>query len=268
MTAPELGPIRDVLDAGGHICLVVDDDHAYDDLAAGFLASGLARGEKTVAFGPLDSPLQEKLGPLAAIVADPYVAFLQRGSLRPADMFAMFREQTGIARREGFSRLRVAADMDWLLPSGAGSEEAIGFEVLLDRVVSELDATVLCAYRRSSFDPETVRGMGCVHPVVAGDEPPPFRLVAGADGAWELSGEIDVACAALLGTALRATAAAPWVLDLSGLNFADVVGLRTLAMAAVDAELPLEARGASPVVRRTWEIAGFDQLAPGVRLVD
>lgn len=259
---------REALDAGGHICLVVDDDAAYEGVAASFLASGGQRGEKTVAFGPQCSPDRERLRPLAAVVADPYLDVLGGRGLEPATMFEMFAEQTRVAREEGYSRLRVAADMDWLLPAKAPDTDLIAFEVLLDRVVGELDATVMCAYRRSSFGPDTVLGTCCTHPVVLGEDDPPFRLVAGDGAAWRLSGEIDLACAQPLAAALRATARAPWILDLARLDFADVAGLRAIATTVARAGLPLDVRHASPTLRRSWEILRFDDLAPGVRFAD
>ena len=265
--APRVDPVREALASGGHICLVVDDDDSYGDLAADFLRQGRADGEKTVAFGPLGSPLQERLAPFAVVVADPYVDFLGLRGLEPATMFAMFREQAAIAAAEGYTRLRVAADMDWLLPAAPSREEALGFEVLLDRVISELDATVLCAYRRTSFDPDVLLGMGCIHPTASGGEQPPFKLVAAEGGRWELGGEIDFASSSVLAPALRATVTAPWVVDVSRLDFLDVASMRTIAGLARTAADGLELRHASPRLQRLWQLAGFDDVAPGVRFV-
>lgn len=250
------------LPAEGHICLVVEDDRAYGDLAAAFLAEGDARHEKTVTFGPQGSPAQERLRPLAAVAVDPYVDVLGRGELDPERMFAMFRQEAAKASDEGYSRLRVAADMDWLLPAIRCRDEALRFEVMLDRVVSEVDATVLCAYRCGSFMPDTVLGMRCTHPVTSGEsEPAPFKLVAGDGGCWVFSGELDVATSSVLVPALEATAGEPWVVDVSGLGFADVSGMRAIATAAHDADRTLHLRGASGRLKRYWRLAGFDRAA-------
>lgn len=257
-----------VLPGGGHICMIVDDDQGYTDLAADFLRTGSSAREKTVAFGPLGSAGQERLASLADVVADPYVDVLDLRPLEPERMLAMFREQTALAAAEGFARVRVAADMDWLLPAGPSGEEAIEFEVLLDRVASELDATVLCAYRRTSFERVTLLGMACTHPiVVTSDVQPPFKLVAGAGGRWVLSGEIDIACTSVLAAALRATATSRWVVDVAGLDFIDIAGMRTIALTAAEVGLTLELCGARPQLRRLWSAVGFEAV-PQVRIVD
>lgn len=253
----------------GHICLVVDDDRGYADLAAGFLAEGDARREKTVAFGPQDSPAQQRLRRSVALAGDPYVDVLGGGELDPERMFAMFRQEAAKARGEGYRRLRVAADMDWMLAATRDRDAALRFEVLLDRVVSDLDATVLCAYRRGSFSPDTILGMLCTHPATAGDrEPEPFKLVAGSDGCWILAGELDVSGSYLLESTLAATAQEPWMIDVSGLGFADVSGMRAIATAAQDADRTLHVCGASTALRRHWRLAGFDRAGARVVFAD
>lgn len=156
------------LPAGSHVCWVVDDQAAYDRSAADLLSGGAALNQKLGAFGPEGSDSLAAVGAGAAITADPHVAFLDRGPLSPDTMFARFREQSALAREEGFDGLRVMADMDWLLPGRPTTASIIGFELLLDRVVDELGATVVCAYRCSSFDTEAITGALAVHPTALG----------------------------------------------------------------------------------------------------
>jgi anti-anti-sigma regulatory factor len=255
------------LATGGHICVVIEDDQHYGDLAADYLLEGSAAGEKTVVFGPSGSVLRERLAPLADIVADPYADFLGSGRLDPPGMFAMFRDQAATALSEGFTRLRVAADMDWLLPASPTADEVLAFEVLLDPVVAELDAKVLCAYRPVSFAADTILGMACTHPtVIHDDEEPPFKLVAAGEGRWVLAGELDFAGASILTSALRATAATPWVLDVENLTFTDVAGMRAIATTAAELGPTLELHHGSPSLRRLWRIAGLEH--PRLRFVD
>jgi len=250
--------------AGGHICLVVDSD--FDTLAADFLSEGNDCSEKTVAFGPAGSPLLETLRPVAAMTADPFVDVLRRRRLEPDAMFAMFRSQARQAAREGFRRLRVAADMDWLLPAARRLEDAVRFELLLDPVVAEIDATVLCAYRRRSFDDDLVQAISSAHPTVAGDhEAPRFRLASDATGCWSLAGELDLANATVLQSMLNSIGSHEWTLDVSELGFADVAGMRAIATAGAGR---LTLRGASPSLRRHWALAGFDTVAHAIRFVD
>lgn len=249
----------------GHSCLVVDEDCDYAEVAAAFLSESDVRNEKSVTFGPQDSPAQQGLRQIAAMAADPYVDVLGRGQLEPERMFAMFRDEAAKARDEGYSRLRVAADMDWLLPATGGRDDVLRFEVLLDRVVSEVDATVLCAYRRASFSPDAILGMVCTHPATVGHgDWEPFKLIAGDDGCWILSGELDVSSSFVLVPALKATASEQWVVDASGLAFTDVSGMRAIAAAAHDADRTLHLRGASERLKRCWRFAGFDRVSSRV----
>jgi anti-anti-sigma factor len=256
------------LPSASHVCWVVGDQAWYGDLAATCLGEGADLGQKTVVFGPEDSEDLAALRPLAAMAADPYVEFLAERSFEPQTMFAIFREQSAIARAEGYEGVRVVADMDWLLPVSPSNEEIIAYEVLLDRVVAELGATVICAYRCSSFERSTIAGALCVHPLLFGDhQQPQFSLLArNADG-WELSGEVDLAGSLAFAAALGATAQEPCVIDVSSLAFIDVAGMRTIAETARSAQVSMQLRGVRDTLRRNWRIAGFHEWAPTVEFL-
>jgi hypothetical protein len=67
-------------------------------------------------------------------------------------MIAKFRRQSVLARADGYAGL-----------------------------AAELGATVVCAYRRSSFDTTALASALAVHPMQSGqDEEPPYRLVSGS----------------------------------------------------------------------------------------
>jgi anti-anti-sigma factor len=138
----------------------------------------------------------------------------------------------------------------------------------LNRLVTELRATVVCAYRQASFDTKVVVGAVCVHPLCFGNAVrPQFRFAAGEAGSWQLSGEVDVAVLSVFAAALVAVAHTPCVVDVSELQFIDVGGMRTIAQLAREANVRVQLRGASRALRRHWQIAGFDRLAPTVEIV-
>jgi len=256
------------LTPGSHVCWIVSDEAAYVDLASTVLRLAEGSGEKPVVFGPEGSPARALLAPLAAQAADPHTAFLGRGALDPDAMFRVFEEQTALARSEGYRGLRLVADMDWLLPARPATEEMIAFELLLDRRVNELGATIVCAYRESSFDTTALKGAACVHPVVVGAEAPAFRFVAEGTASWSLVGEVDASVAGNFETALTAAARlVPCVVDASGLEFIDVAGMRTLAQAGLSSRRAIRVVHASPFLRRCWEIGGFGELGTHVELV-
>lgn len=258
----------DVFDVapGSHVCWIVSDPAAYIGRAAAVLEQAVRFGEKPVVFGPEGSEALQALAPLAATVADPGVAFLHGGPLDPDRMFQMFEAQTALAHREGYRGLRVVADMDWLLPARPTREAIIGFEVLLDRHDTRLGATIVCAYREASFEPATLTGARCVHPIaIGGQSAPPFRLVAGAPDSWRLTGEVDIADAHHFDSAITAAVASgPGLIDASDLDFIDLAGLRGIVQAGRTSDRPVRIVGARPLVRRTWRLAGYAELAPMV----
>jgi anti-anti-sigma factor len=256
------------LSPGSHVCWTVDDPSSYVRTANALLEEARHAGQKRVLFGPEESRPLKDLAEMAEIVADPRVAFLGSGPLQPEVMFEMFAEQSARARDEGYDGMLVVADMDWLIPTGPSAEEVMGFELLLDRVVGELQATVVCGYRRASFDEASILGVSSVHPQEAGGGEPQFRLVAASDGTWRLAGEIDLSVAQSFAAALRAAAKGHrCVIDLEELEFIDVGGLRMLAEAAHIKRGGMTLKGVPPHIRLYWELGGFGDLAPQVVLV-
>jgi anti-anti-sigma factor len=250
------------------VCWIVDKPADYVKGAARFLAQGESTGQKTVLFGPELSADLDKLRSAAAAVADPYVDFLNKGALDPEAMFAAFREQTAAAQAQGYGSLRVVADMDWLLPTHPDIDAVVGFELLLDRLTGELPATVICAYRSSSFDTDALLAQLAVHPLAQGHEKAPqFRLIAGDSGSWRLHGEIDLSVLPAFSSALKAIADGACVIDVAGLQFIDASGLRTIVQAALSTGVSMQLRGAQPHLQRIWNLVGFQHSAPTVQLI-
>jgi anti-anti-sigma regulatory factor len=255
--------------AGQHVCWIVDDSSTYISGAAALLTEGKRLGQKLVLFGPAGSVPLAELGPVAALTADPRAAFLGRGTFDPGALIAILRGQSALAREDGYDGLCVVADMDCLLPERPATEAIVAFELLLDRLVSDLDDTVVCAYRHSSFDTAAITGALSVHPVHSGrDEEPPFRLVYAGGQTWRLTGEVDLAAASTFAIVFAAIASLDeFVIDVSGLEFVDVAGMRMIGAAARSARGELRLRGASPALRRYWRLGGFAESAPTVRLI-
>jgi anti-anti-sigma factor len=93
-----------------------------------------------------------------------------------------------------------------------------------------------------------------------------FSLEPSADGTLALKGEVDVASADALAAALRASARDPWVVDVAGLDFLDVAGMRAIALTSERAGVPLQLVGTPAWLTRLWQVAGFHRAAPAVVL--
>lgn len=95
---------------------------------------------------------------------------------------------------------------------------------------------------------------------------PLFVLAPAEDGTWALSGEVDIANAGPFAASLRQTAKEPWVVDVAGLAFVDVVGMRAISLTVEAAAVPLELRRTPSWLVRVWRAAGFHRAAPAVLL--
>lgn len=253
---------------GAHVCCVVDPASPFEDWARACLEDGARQGQKLFRFAP-----REVLAGLssdgAVTLADPHTAFLDGGPLVPETMYAMFRERTEAARREGYRGLRLVADMDWLRASEPDSAAVAAFEVLLDEVVRELGATVVCAYRTGRFDAEAVAEVVAVHPITVGDVPvdPGFRMWNAGPGVWEVAGEVDAENAETFHRLLAevAESAASLRLCTAGLEFVALAGAHALArVGAARPDLPIVVDDACPSLRQCWELGGFGRHAPRV----
>jgi anti-anti-sigma factor len=264
---PELRPVR----GGDHICWVVDDASEYLRDGKALLAEGSRQGQLRVVFGPRGSAVLMELAAIADLSFDPRVTFLGGGPVIPRIMLVAFRELSQRALAGGYQGVRILADMDWLLPGQLTADEIARLEVFADRAARELSATIICTYRRASFDTAAILNALSMHKAHRGraDRPQFHFATDGSAAIWELSGEIDLAVssafAAALGAALSLGAR---VLDVAGVQFVDIAGLRAIASAARDAAVPVELRGASPAFRRLWLLTGLQEATPTVSLAN
>jgi len=252
---------------------VLESPAQFERWTAACLAEGAGRSEKLFRFGPhagLSAVRSATPAGLSVTLADPRVAFLAGGPVDPAAMYAMFRGQAATARNEGYTGLRLVADMDWLLAVPPSREQLAAFELLLDEVVTELGATVVCAYRTGHFDAATLAEMTAVHPITVGavNREPGFRLWNVARGTWQVRGEIDDSNAEPFARALTTAAAGTPVLRLkaAGLTFVAVAGIQAFVHLALNyPDLRLVIEDANEPLRRCWDLFDLDRQLPRVR---
>lgn len=261
------GATIDEVRVSGHVCWVVDDPASYVKSAADLLAEDTRLDHGSAVFGPRGDVLDEIAAVTGATALDPATAY-PGGKLDPAILCDMLRGYAAQAREDGYSGLRVVADMDWLLPFRPEMAQIIGLELQLDRLIAELDVTLVCAYRTSSFDTAAIIAALTVHSAQRGGHPlPQFRFTAAGPQSWRLSGEIDLRVSDMFRAALGTAASlGECVIDVSGLRFVDVSGMRTLAVASRTAASGIRLHGASQGLRRLWDLCGFAQAAPLVHL--
>lgn len=269
------GPVPSVPEAraGDHLCWVHDGDASFGDAVRRFLAGGLARGERLLCVG--DRAIAALHGDPAVLDADGLLADGRLATLTVAEAYAATGEfstaaqrryydaATRQARADGFTGLRVVAEVSELAAEPAHAEELGRWEQVADEyMASGSGMSALCAYRADLPAPVLAR-IAAVHPAVhAPDDLVPFRAYV-VDGRLALAGEVDTFSAERLATVLTTAPVGRDVdVDVSALRFVDVAGCRVLAAWAAAAGRPVRLTGASGLLRRMWQLLALDDLAP------
>jgi anti-anti-sigma factor len=261
-----------------HLAWVFDEDAEWAEAATTFVAEGVARGER-VYYGASGS---------VAVRRDDLAGLPDRDALLDSNALQIFdagviarasdaqretliRSAIDQALAEGCPGVRFAVDSTNVAPGGDWDMQA-GWERRSDRLCQSLALTALCGINRSVVANEDIGRVACVHPAYGGSgKSGPFSLFV-VDGGLALSGEIDVVAVEALERAFRLDEPGPGesVLDLSRLSFVDGRGMATIAgradqVAAAGGTLLIT--GASNMVRRIWELSGFE-FHPAVRMIE
>jgi anti-anti-sigma factor len=266
----EVGP-------NGHACWTFEDLAGdFAAAATAFLNEGIELGQRLMFVG--GSRAEEfvrSAEPMSSMVADgslrvvPFDAVYPGGHrLANADQWSTYAGALEQARREGFTGLRVLAEVTSL----ASSEDAWPGQALwasyADRQMVHSSLAALCCFDRSAIPAAGLAAIGSAHPVVDRrlEDLVGFRLF-GRPGGLALAGEVDRFSSSTLRHLLRAgdsdgnssseSASAHHVLDLSRLTFIEHTGLRVLhdyAEALRAQGIRLRVRGGRPSVHRLSEL--------------
>lgn len=254
---------------GDHVCWVYDDEDSLAGAAREYLSEGLARGERLLCIGDTiaatlgDFPGLENLLARGALeILDVSTAYARAGALRPDQQLEFYETATRRAVAEGFTGLRVVADMTEIAADAELRGRLLEWEHVADDFIgSGSGMTALCAYAGLRLAPDALVDLTSAHPMVHAAEAPPFRLWFD-DDVLTLAGEVDVLGAERLGRVLACSPARSpvVVLDLGRVEFMDVSGCRAIARWAVDLQdrgARLVLLGASRLFRRMWTVLGF-----------
>ena len=271
------GRVEAVPDAGpaDHVCWVYDDALDLDAAAGRFLAGGLARGERVLVVGDgMTEALHrnslpcggtdELLASGALQVLDLTEACTGAAPFTAEQQLAFYDAATRQAVVDGFSGLRVAAEVSALAADPATRPALVRWERLADDLVAHGSGfTAMCAYR-ADLSSEALSEVASVHPLVRAPEGvPPFQVFRD-ENRVVLTGSVDAFTARRLCHLLAEppTARSATVLDLGRLEFIDVAGCRALATWAQGLDEPLEVTGASRLLQRMWRLLALDQIVP------
>jgi hypothetical protein len=220
-----------------HICWAFDSPDEFRSVAARFLAEGLAGGQRVVFIGDAvgDDDLDMIDGFAAARAADAarvqdvgiYAAI---GHVDPAAQVRVWAQAADQALADGYTGLRVAADVTPLVGT-VDDRAAFGrYEYLIDALIARHSITGMCGYNRRTLGDDVVAEMATRHPLAQRSSTSVRVFGAHRPGvAAVLAGEVDLVghtlLRAALGSADWAHADGAVTIDARELTFIDHQGL-------------------------------------------
>jgi anti-anti-sigma factor len=270
----------DRLRRGDHACLVCETDDERWSTVSRFVERGLERGERTlyVASDHDEEHVLARLGPRAPAAGELLVApaeaaygYADGNSFDHVTRVSAWEAQVQDALDDGFSGLRVVADMAWLHEVELALADLVDYEHRCTALCNKAPAVALCVYDKRRFDDHTLARAVYSHETCLGREAGAraifesamMRISTTGPGVLRLSGEVDVSNAAVLAGALKSASNGQEALlvDVSRLEFIDVAGVRTIHSASE----ALIGRGGEmvllsprPAVRKTIALLGAD----------
>jgi signal transduction histidine kinase len=179
MECSKLGSVRE-LRRGQHACLIYDKQEDPLAAVAPFVAAGLEAGERCVyvvgeheparierslAVVGIDVARQVERG--ALVLVSRWEVSFPDGEFDPAAMIAYVRQTITQTLAEGFTGVRVIAEMTWALQMGVGANKLIHYEALGNHLYPDEPLVAICMYDRSRFPAEVCLDAMRVHPWVA-----------------------------------------------------------------------------------------------------
>jgi ABC-type transporter Mla MlaB component len=279
----QIGRVR----LGDHLCLPFGTDEEQRQVVAPFVVDGLARGEKVVylsdgtapealtvwlrAFGVDARPAWAR-GQLDIRPAE--AAYAPTGRFCPGAMVDFVGREVATAQQGGYRGLRLAGEMGWALRAAPGSGGLPEYERQVQPLFDGRGVAALCQYDRRLFGDEAVAGFAACHRMTAEPNPlyddPALRITPTyRPRGMRVVGTVDRTTCDGLAAALRRWAASEpgdIHLDMSGLQFIDIAGLRALVNVARDLERrTLHLDNLAPMLSTVVGLAGWADT-PGLAL--
>ena len=272
------------LQTGDHVCWSYASDAEHRQVLTTYFAEGIARGERVVylagdaaAARVLDA-LRDGGQPVDRLVASGQLvvkaaeeAYTPGGVFDPDALLDLLRSWVEEAAQKGWTGVRGAGEVAWLLGRPDVEGRWGGYELRVDVLASRLPYTGLCCYDLRVCGTAATLISQAVHPLQLAppdpDDRPLFGVHGTADGGLELAGEIDCWSAEEVRVLLATVAGdlgAP-VLDVSQLRFVDVAAMRMIGAATGDlarAHGRVALAGTTPTFRKVWGLLRLDAQTP------
>lgn len=165
---------------GQHVCLLYDKQDDPLATVAPYAAAGLAAGERclyvvgeqeparierSLAAAGIDVAWQAERG--ALLLVSRWEVSFPNGEFDPVAMIGFVRQAINQSLADGFTGLRVVAEMTWALQMGVGANKLIHYEALGNHLYPDEPLVAICMYDRSRFPEAVCQDAMRVHPWVA-----------------------------------------------------------------------------------------------------
>ena len=162
-----------------HLCLIYETQEEQLATAIPFIKLGLERGEyclyitnenstqdiiDSLNLIGLDAERFLKSGSLS--ITTPQETYLKQGSFDPDWMIEFLRQKIVKAKADGFSALRLTAEMTWALQNIPGSNRLMEYEAKLNALLPRYDCLAICQYHRTRFNSVTLTDALYTHPFI------------------------------------------------------------------------------------------------------
>lgn len=245
-------------DSGEHLCSFHSSEDEQRRLATAFVAGALGAGDRVVYFANEHPPAT--IGPLLAMDGIDVAAPMRSGQLEVLDFamlcdppgkpdlataLAVYRAEADRSRAAGYPGVRVAVEMGDFATKLGSLEAVASWENAAGHLFDDAGITGLCQYDARRFDEAARRCIAAEHAGIAVDDGTlPLATFSATEDprGLNVAGELDLTTAPAFARALRGRAAmnSHVDVDLQGVTFADVAGLRTVFEVA--RELPSDSR--------------------------
>ena len=169
----------DRLQRGDHSCTAFTDHEAHWKVLTAYTRTGLTEGEKVLIFlDPNDLSDDEVVarmdcgtGQVGAawdsgqLVLTRSSSFFQDRGFDKQSNIETFEKEIDRAREEGWSGLRNAGDMGWVLDQGLSDDEVVDYESSVESLFADDRFTAICWYDQRRFSDYLVAAASEVHPL-------------------------------------------------------------------------------------------------------
>jgi PAS domain S-box-containing protein len=172
--------------AVAHVCSVYREPKEQLSSLIPFLRAGLERGERCIyvaenkhKFAPVLAALKSTGVASAAAVRSGALMLDRKQWAQFQDVrfdlraiLSLLRKQKTNALGAGYTGVRVAIEMDWIMRTGMASENWVGFERRLTYALADIGCMALCQYDLQRCTPSIILGALRAHPLVFSGEMP------------------------------------------------------------------------------------------------